>query len=245
VGEEALWISGAVQPEEWRRIILGLEGLGTTIQWWLGDALVYGEKRFGPQAYALAVELTGRNASTLRNYAWVAKAFQLQRRRRDLPWSFHQAVAAQDPERQEELLDMAAQWGWTKRALLAHRDQTSLPSRLPTDYECPRCSYEWSGSPWHQPHQRGVGRGTAHEWWTRRSELVSPREALEALLSDATVVQVANAAGLLVPAESALAALDQFRPEYGCPMCGFEWTGKAKPGESDIQAGTSTGTPTP
>src|SRR3954447_1471315 len=48
--------------------------------WWLGDWLIYGQAKYG-RHYKEAIAATGLDYQTLRNYAMVARRFEMSRRR--------------------------------------------------------------------------------------------------------------------------------------------------------------------
>jgi hypothetical protein len=94
----------------------------------LGDWLLYGEKNY-PGRYRGAVEQTGLDYQTLRNYAWVARAFSLSRRRDRLSFQHHAEVASQCPDQQEIWLVRSLEFGWSRRKLreelrAARKDRT-------------------------------------------------------------------------------------------------------------------------
>ncbi len=84
---------------------LGAFGRGG--QWWVGDWLVYGTFRWG-QKYAEAARITGYDAGSLRNMAWMASQFPPARRRVALTWCHHAAVAALSATEQEQWLDLVS-----------------------------------------------------------------------------------------------------------------------------------------
>ena len=91
---------------EWSSIGTILKKVEKNAQWWLGDWVNYGERNYGDM-YAQAMEETGRSNQTLRNCAFVARSFELYRRRYNLSWSHHQTVASLPLEEQEKWLDLA------------------------------------------------------------------------------------------------------------------------------------------
>ena len=78
---------------EWEEIGLSLQMMGKAIQWWIGDWINFGERRYG-ESYAQAIEVTGYAYGSLRNAAWVASEIELSRRRDNLSWSHHNEVAS-------------------------------------------------------------------------------------------------------------------------------------------------------
>lgn len=83
------------------------------IEWAIGDALQFGERRYG-DTYAAWVHETGLSENTLATIKWVAGKIESSRRREDVGWSHHREVAALEPPDQEALLDLAADKGMTR-----------------------------------------------------------------------------------------------------------------------------------
>jgi N6-adenosine-specific RNA methylase IME4 len=75
------------------------------IQWALGNLWIYGERNYG-DGQRLADEI-GVNYKTVRNLAAVVRRFELSRRRDNLSFSHHEAVAALPAPEQDEWLDRA------------------------------------------------------------------------------------------------------------------------------------------
>ena len=66
---------------------------------------------------AQGIEATGRQKSTLVEYARVSSKVARSRRRAGLPWFHHKLVAALEPEEQSEWLDRAEANGWSSEEL--------------------------------------------------------------------------------------------------------------------------------
>ncbi len=96
-----------------------LKRIDSACQWWLGDWLNFGERKYG-EMYAQAVDETDAAYQTLRNYKWVAGAFQLSRRRDNVPFGVHREIAALPEAEREAALDIAAEEGWTVRESRQH-----------------------------------------------------------------------------------------------------------------------------
>jgi hypothetical protein len=114
---------------------LGVLGRGG--QWWLGDWLLYGAFRWG-QKYAEAARVTGYDAGSLRNMAWIASQFPPPRRRASLTWCHHAALAGLGLAEQEQWLDLVAAERLTVadlraalRAERAHREQAAAAPPAP------------------------------------------------------------------------------------------------------------------
>jgi hypothetical protein len=93
---------------EWLVVGRRLGGISRCNQWWLGDWVRYGTEKWG-EKYTQAAKITGYDPRSLANMASIAAAFDSSRRRDDLTWSHHVAVAALPEGEQEAWLDRAAE----------------------------------------------------------------------------------------------------------------------------------------
>jgi hypothetical protein len=84
--------------------------------WWLGDWLAFGQMKYG-RRYKEGIELTGLEYQTLRNYAVIARRFDLSRRRDSLSFQHHAEVCALTDDDQDFWLDLAAERRWSKNEL--------------------------------------------------------------------------------------------------------------------------------
>jgi hypothetical protein len=136
--------------ETWAEIGATLVRTEKAIHWWLGDWWRYGEHHYGEAATVAAP--TGYSAETCRKAAWVADRIEPVRRRPDLSFSHHDAVAALPPADQDRLLDRAATEGLDRHHLrqaakaAANGNGQPAPERE-RDYRCPECGHEWDGAP--------------------------------------------------------------------------------------------------
>lgn len=101
---------------EWRALIEKL--LATTERglWSLGDAWNEGQARFGKDYHAALSELAGRSRM-LQGAGRVAGAFELPRRRGQLSFELHEAVASLDAAAQDAWLDEVERQGWNRQQL--------------------------------------------------------------------------------------------------------------------------------
>jgi hypothetical protein len=83
------------------------QGIEESINWWLGDLMVFGYAKFGEDQTLQAIAET-RKPDTLASYKWVAEAIPPTRRRKDVPFSTHKEVAKLEPHEQVKVLDLAA-----------------------------------------------------------------------------------------------------------------------------------------
>ena len=115
--------------EAWAGVGAQLAVVAASSAWCLGDWLAFGQAAYG-RRYREAVERTGLEYQTLRNYAWVAGRFELSRRRDSLSFGHHAEVAALPGPEQDFWLRKAGEFGWSTsqlrwevRASLAERGQ--------------------------------------------------------------------------------------------------------------------------
>ncbi len=107
----------------WERAGTQLSDIVSSSAWCLGDWLVCGQENY-PDRYVLALETAGLDYQTLRNYAWVARRFPLERRREPLSFQHHAEVAALDVASQDKWLDLAEAGRWSRNELRRQlRDQ--------------------------------------------------------------------------------------------------------------------------
>lgn len=114
--------AGMVFPQNlsersWERIGTGLRELTNSSAWWLADWLIFGESAYGLRRYREAIERTGLDYQTLRNYAWVARRFELHRRRESLSFAHHAEVARLSSAEQDYWLLKAEKQMWSRNEL--------------------------------------------------------------------------------------------------------------------------------
>ena len=99
--------------------------------WWLGDWLIYGRETY-PDRYRHAIDRTGLSYQTLRNYAWIARAFPVSRRRDGLSMQHHAEVITLAEEAQNAWLDRAEDQGWSVTQLRRRLkgDRGGSPARV-------------------------------------------------------------------------------------------------------------------
>lgn len=147
--------NGALDVREWAEVGRRIGSVGRNIQWLIGDWIAYGNQKFG-ERYARASKISGYDPQSLMNMVYVATRFAASRRREDLSWSHHEALAALDPEEQDRWLDQAALHRWSvadlrtmlrmaRRELAEESDGVEVSAeRPPPMLKCPRCGEEIS-----------------------------------------------------------------------------------------------------
>lgn len=119
--------------EDWQVVGDFLKFLDGSIQWMVGDWLLFGEKRYGSR-YTAAMKATGMAKKTIANSIWVARKIPKERRRPSLSFGHHTRVAALPVKKQEALLNRAVKEGLGITALykLAHKESHNGADKLPT-----------------------------------------------------------------------------------------------------------------
>jgi hypothetical protein len=114
--------------ERWEDLGRFLGGLGRRVNWYLGDWLNFGEMLYGQEAsqaidattqqrYDEAERVTGLDHGTLMNIRSICGRIARERRRPELGFWIHAAVAPLDPEEQIEWLQRAIDESWTRAQL--------------------------------------------------------------------------------------------------------------------------------
>lgn len=107
-----LSFTGDLSFDQWEVLLNRLYTMNGAIQWMLGDALNYGNARYG-EKYSQALESTKLTYSALANFSWVARSVPPENRNPNLSWTHHRAVSKLDVEEQKRLLEEAERKEWT------------------------------------------------------------------------------------------------------------------------------------
>lgn len=104
-------------PYERYEALGGLLGrVKRSTSWWIGDWLLFGEGVYG-ERYAQAEAATGLSEDALLRYAFVCRSVAPDRRRVELSFGCHHAVASMVPREQTTWLKRAVRHGWSERDL--------------------------------------------------------------------------------------------------------------------------------
>lgn len=117
----------------WEELGRILSQIDTSLMWWVGDWMAYGEKLKYGETETLA-ELLGIRIKNLYDYVYVSSRVTFSVRTENLSWSHHKLVAKfEDPDEQRYWLSMAEQQGWNrnqlKQAMNDHYQQHREPDR--------------------------------------------------------------------------------------------------------------------
>jgi len=99
--------------DEWSEVGQTLLQIQGSIQWHLGDWLVYGDTREWGETYKRLAAQFEYEVQTLRVLAMVARSVHPLIRNQQLSFAHHRLVAGLSPEKQRQWLDKAAAQGWT------------------------------------------------------------------------------------------------------------------------------------
>lgn len=113
----------------WKQLGEHISVIHNCSAWWIGDWLIFGEDRY-PDRYKDALAGTSLDYQTLKNYAWVARKFKISRRRDRLSFQHHVEVAALSEEKQDEWLDRAERFQWSRNKLRASLRASNAASQL-------------------------------------------------------------------------------------------------------------------
>jgi hypothetical protein len=108
----------SVDLKAWQRIGEQLLAALDSSNWWLADWLAYGETAFRDR-YREMIRASSLSYQTLRNYVWVARRYELSRRRDNLSFGHHAEVATLVCCEQEYWLRKAEEFGWSRNRLRA------------------------------------------------------------------------------------------------------------------------------
>lgn len=157
------WEAGCeLAVTEWVEQGRYLGAIGRGSGWWIGDWIRYGSVRYGDK-YSAASQVTGYDAQSLMNMAYVAGRFDVSRRRDGLSFSHHAALASLPTDEQELWLDRAeagalsvrslrselrqARHRAATRAALAEtrrRRDTTRPAGPELGLVCPECGHRFA-----------------------------------------------------------------------------------------------------
>jgi hypothetical protein len=107
--KNSLQFANELTYEEWESIGAELFRVDQAWQWWVGDWINYGEKKYG-QTYEQALALTDKSYGTIADVAAISKEFEFTRRRA-ISFSHHKEVRGLELEQQDRILDQAEREG--------------------------------------------------------------------------------------------------------------------------------------
>ena len=136
-GESSYAPDPTLSYEDWAKELELAVLVNKKSPWWIGDLYLFGENRFGHAKCAQIMHLTGKEESTVRNAAWVCKAFPPDQRHSDpdLTFSHHLEVAGCASEKERtNWLDLASEYNWSTGELRRRRKGEPEPHLDPARY---------------------------------------------------------------------------------------------------------------
>jgi hypothetical protein len=97
-----------LDQEEWVSAGRRFGAISRCSQWWIGDWVRFGAKRWG-EKYVQAARITGYDVASLRNMAWVSSQFDLSLRSDKLTWSHHALLAPLCLEEKQRWIERAGE----------------------------------------------------------------------------------------------------------------------------------------
>lgn len=125
--------------DDWLGVGAQLNEMEQSVQWWVGDWLIYGEATFA-EKLAKAAELTGYSIDRLKEARKVSAAYPADTRSENLGWTHYRAAVQLPPEQRANVIRQAEEQGWTTKdtryavtrvAVGIDQGQESQPLALP------------------------------------------------------------------------------------------------------------------
>lgn len=88
-------------------ILESLLAANDALPWWMGDALLFGDRKWGEMYPQAIQEKYQREYDTLAHYVYVCRAFPSWRRRQNLSFTHHREMAALPASQCEEIMEEA------------------------------------------------------------------------------------------------------------------------------------------
>lgn len=123
--------------DEMGSVMEGLQYFGDNLPWTIGDAINYGQDKFGE---AFNQYIPERSAKTYMNYCWVSRRVPFDERKWDLTWSHYAEAAALVREARNTILQQAQEEDWTVAQL--RRVIKRAPETKGKMVNCPSCGAE-------------------------------------------------------------------------------------------------------
>jgi len=114
--------------DEWLQVGAYLQNLHHSIQWLVGDWVLYGQRVWKYQ-YDLVAQETGYDIQTVYDYAYVAGKIEVSIRNRNLSFSHHRVVANKTVDEQVYWLEQAALKNWTVQEMKAAINPPTLSDK--------------------------------------------------------------------------------------------------------------------
>jgi len=141
-----------VTQDEWLKVFNGLKSIEGCVQFWIGDALAYRERRWG--MYDDVAEKTGYEPETLATYKGVSEKVESSIRIEDLSFNHHRQVVSLTPDQQREVLQKASENKLTVRETKEEVKAIKRGDEKRQKQDLPDKKYQviYADPPWKYPH---------------------------------------------------------------------------------------------
>jgi hypothetical protein len=106
----------------WAEIGQKFQLMSGSLNWWIGDWLNEGERRYG-ETYTQAIELTGHKLEYLQQCKWISSAVKTCTRVQVLSWTHHRYVAHLPGA--QEITGIKTDW-WKMRLVQLQQEESTL-----------------------------------------------------------------------------------------------------------------------
>jgi hypothetical protein len=145
-----------LDKEAWLSVGRSLREISSGFMWWLGDWIRFANEKWG-EKYDAAISL-GFAYQTALNAVSVAKKFEFSRRRENLSWGHHEAVAYLEEPFADAFLDDAIAHQWSQKEL-----RKQVADFRVKDSKCPIFTLDTPSSPAEVSILPAPGELGAHE----------------------------------------------------------------------------------
>ena len=161
--------TGLVLPDDleydnWIQVGETLKLIESGVQWWIGDWLAFGERKYG-EMYSQALDSTEYEYQSLADMVYVATNVGFSRRRENLSWSHHREVAALEPEQQTLILDSAVNEGLSHKQLRQEVRALKVP-QAPAPVPAGTYSILYADPPWRYDFEASNSREIENQYPT-------------------------------------------------------------------------------
>lgn len=105
-GKTSLQFAENTPQDVWMAVVEHLKGAEQSIQWWIGDALAFGERKYS-QMYTQMLDETDYSNGQLRDVLWVSSRYELSDRSDNLTWTHHRLVAPMEYDERQGWIELA------------------------------------------------------------------------------------------------------------------------------------------
>ena len=117
ISKTGLIFNDSIAFNEWKDIGSLLKQVEGSVQFWIGDWLNFGKRKYEHGKYEQALQELEYEKQALKDFCWVSESIETSLRKDNLEFSHHKEVASLPPEEQQQWLETAEQEQLTVREL--------------------------------------------------------------------------------------------------------------------------------